>query len=285
MGGGAGNDTLIGGSGTDVLVGGAGADDLQGGGAFDIAFYLGSSAGVSINLATGFGFGGEAAGDTFSSVETVIASEFNDSIIGSASANTFVGRNGSDTFIGSAAGDIIIGGISAFVDGTGVDTVNYSSQANEIAVNLTNNTAQGASIGSDQLFGIEDVIGTASGDLMIGDGDNNFFTGNAGGDLMQGLGGNDILFGGLGGDVMIGGTGNDTFRFQNQGGSDIITDFDQSGNDILQFQGFGASFNFADFALTVVNGNDVFVEATGWAGSVLLQDAAGLVDAGDFSFI
>ncbi|MGI9353594.1 MAG: calcium-binding protein [Rhizobiaceae bacterium] len=120
---------------------------------------------------------------------------------------------------------------------------------------------------------------------MIGDGDNNFFTGNAGGDLMQGLGGADSLFGGTGGDVKIGGAGNDSFRFQNQGGSDITTEFDQNGDDVLQFQGFCAGFDFADFALTVVNGNDVFVEATGWAGSVLLQDAAGLVDAGDFSFI
>ena len=188
MGGGNGNDTLIGGNGTDVLVGGAGADDLQGGAAFDIAFYLGSSAAVNVNLATGNGFGGEAQGDTFNSLETVIASNFSDILTGSNAANTFVGRDGSDTFFGSAGGDILIGGQSAFVDGTGIDTVNYFGQVNEIAVNLTNNTAQGASIGSDQLFGIENVVGTGLGDLLIGDGDNNFFTGNAGGDLYAGPG-------------------------------------------------------------------------------------------------
>ncbi|MGI9355954.1 MAG: calcium-binding protein, partial [Rhizobiaceae bacterium] len=136
-----------------------------------------------------------------------------------------------------------------------------------------------------QLFGIENVTGTAFGDGLTGDGDSNFFSGNGGGDLMQGLGGNDTLFGGTGGDVMYGGTGNDIFRFQNQTGADVIKDFDQLGNDILQFQGFGAGFDFADFALTVVGGNDVLVEATGWTGTVLLENAAGLVDASDFTFI
>ncbi|MGI9353593.1 MAG: calcium-binding protein [Rhizobiaceae bacterium] len=143
IGGGNGNDTLRGGNGTDVLVGGAGADDLQGGAAFDIAFYLGSSAVVNVNLATGNGFGGEAQGDTFNSVETVIASNFSDILTGTNAANTFVGRDGSDTLFGSAGGDILIGGQSAFVDGTGVDTVNYFGQVNEIAVNLTTTRRRG----------------------------------------------------------------------------------------------------------------------------------------------
>ncbi|MGI9357550.1 MAG: calcium-binding protein, partial [Rhizobiaceae bacterium] len=285
MGGGAGNDTLIGGTGTDVLVGGAGADDLQGGGAFDIAFYLGSSSGVNINLATGFGFGGEAAGDTFTSVETVIASEFNDFITGSTAANTFVGRNGSDTFIGSGAGDIIIGGISAFVDGTGTDTVDYSAQANDIAVNLANFSAQGASIGTDQLFGIEQVIGTAQGDSLRGDELANTLQGRGGGDLLNGAGGNDTIIGGTGGDVIIGGGGNDTIRVSNNEGNDIVQDFDLNGNDVIQFSGFGAGFDFSDLSLTVVNVNDVLVEGTGWTGTLLLQDSIGLVDAGDFAFI
>ena len=49
------NDTLSGGANNDLIDGGAG---------IDTADYSASSAGVSVNLATGSGTGGDAAGDT-----------------------------------------------------------------------------------------------------------------------------------------------------------------------------------------------------------------------------
>ena len=48
--GGAANDTITGGGGGDILNGGAGADKLTGNGGGDTASYLGSSAGVTVNL-------------------------------------------------------------------------------------------------------------------------------------------------------------------------------------------------------------------------------------------
>ncbi|MGI9355476.1 MAG: calcium-binding protein, partial [Rhizobiaceae bacterium] len=289
MGGGAGADTLIGGDATDVLVGGAGADDLQGDAGFDIAFYLGSSAGVTIDLAAGTGLGGEAQGDTLNSVETVIASTFDDTIIGSTAANTLIGRDGADTFFGSAGGDILIGGDSVAVDTNTSDLVDYTGAATtgEIAVNLANNSAQGLDIGSDQLFGIEDVNGSNFGDLLRGDAMANDLTGLGGGDLILGGAGNDGLDGGGGDDFMTGEAGNDAFVYNfNDGatGNDIIIDFDQNGNDTLLFLNFGPGFDFSDFTLTTVNVNDVLIQATGWNGSAVLQDADGLVDAGDFQF-
>jgi Peptidase M10 serralysin C terminal/RTX calcium-binding nonapeptide repeat (4 copies) len=85
--GGAGVDTLIGGSGNDTLSGGPGADLLDGGGGTDTADYASSSAGVTVNLLSGTGSGGDA----FNSIENVVGSAFNDTLTGSTTANMLEG--------------------------------------------------------------------------------------------------------------------------------------------------------------------------------------------------
>jgi Ca2+-binding RTX toxin-like protein len=69
--GGAGADTLDGGYGNDSLIGGAGADTLIGGAGWDRAIYSNSTSGVTVNLATGAGEGGEATGDRLYGVEEI----------------------------------------------------------------------------------------------------------------------------------------------------------------------------------------------------------------------
>jgi Ca2+-binding RTX toxin-like protein len=61
-----GSDTLKGGGGNDRIVGGAGADVLSGGSGVDTLDYTFSAITVSVDLAIGRGFGGDAEGDTFS---------------------------------------------------------------------------------------------------------------------------------------------------------------------------------------------------------------------------
>jgi hypothetical protein len=51
----------------------------------------GVSAGVTVNLMTNAGSGGDAQGDTFFSIEHVFASELDDTLIGSSGANTLHG--------------------------------------------------------------------------------------------------------------------------------------------------------------------------------------------------
>ncbi len=63
--GGAGNDQLIGGEGNDVLIGGTGADHFLGGNGVDTVSYETATAAVHVNLATGTGSVGDAAGDVF----------------------------------------------------------------------------------------------------------------------------------------------------------------------------------------------------------------------------
>ncbi|MGO4127759.1 calcium-binding protein [Inquilinus sp. YAF38] len=107
--GGSGIDNLEGGDGNDVLEGGADADVLQGGAGIDTASYASSSAGVTVVLG-GVSSGGDAAGDTSSSVEQVIGSGFADSITGTAGANTLWGMAGNDVLIGAGGADVLKGG-------------------------------------------------------------------------------------------------------------------------------------------------------------------------------
>lgn len=108
--GGAGDDLLYGGSGDDRLDGGAGADLLDGGDGFDGADYSRSSAAVVVNLTTGAGSGGDAAGDTLRAIEYVEGSAFNDTLVGSAGDDVLRGGAGNDRLEGLAGSDHLLGG-------------------------------------------------------------------------------------------------------------------------------------------------------------------------------
>ncbi|MGO4128845.1 calcium-binding protein [Inquilinus sp. YAF38] len=108
-----GNDVLLGGDGNDVLRGGAGADTLNGGNGTDTASYYTSGIGVTINLETGRGSGGEAQGDLLSGIENVSGSQSWDSIIGTTGANVLQGWNGNDLLLGGRGADTLSGGAGA----------------------------------------------------------------------------------------------------------------------------------------------------------------------------
>lgn len=82
-----GNDTLDGGAGWDLLIGGADADALDGGSGIDTASYAGSLAGVTIKLWNGTGTGGNAEGDSLTSIENLIGSDFDDTFSGDNTDN------------------------------------------------------------------------------------------------------------------------------------------------------------------------------------------------------
>src|SRR5947209_6338285 len=96
-----GNDNLTGTAGDDILNGGAGADHLDGGAGEDAATYINSPVGLNIFLvndaAPSTAATGEAAGDTYHSVEDVIGSNFADFIAGDNSDNKLYGMGGDDS--------------------------------------------------------------------------------------------------------------------------------------------------------------------------------------------
>ncbi len=127
--GGAGADTLNGGVGNDALEGGAGADMLIGGSGSDTVSYRNAASGVLAQLSvfyTNVGDQGEAAGDTFNSIENLIGS--NTTVLRSSgpSSNVF-----SDVLVGDAGNNRITGlvGKDLLDGGAGADTFIYTSVA------------------------------------------------------------------------------------------------------------------------------------------------------------
>ena len=117
-----GNDTLYGHHGTDTLNGGAdddhlhgaaGADTLNGGPGDDTAYYTNSSVGVLVRLhdARAVKFG-DAEGDTLTSIEHLIGSDYNDTLAEDGEDNILEGRGGDDVLYGGPAGgdDTMSGG-------------------------------------------------------------------------------------------------------------------------------------------------------------------------------
>jgi Ca2+-binding RTX toxin-like protein len=104
------DDTLTGDNGANVIEGGAGADNLAGGGGTDTLSYAGSAAGVTVNLGTGAGSAGDAAGDTISGFEIVQGSAHGDDLTGSAATETLRGGAGDDTIAAGGGNDSLDGG-------------------------------------------------------------------------------------------------------------------------------------------------------------------------------
>ena len=180
--GGMGDDTLQGGAGDDRLRGGPGADVINGGPGMDIADYADSMAGVNIDLSSAFVldedlkprvFGGDAEGDTLTSVEIIWGSAFADRLVGSHGMDYFFGNAGDDEIMGGDGNDMLRGGDDS-------------------------DLVQGDD-GDDTLYGDadDDTIEGGPGDDMLFGGEHD--------DALYGQGGDDVLEGGPGADMLYGG--------------------------------------------------------------------------------
>ena len=215
-------NALYGGSGNDTLVGGGGADSLYGGTGTDTADYTAASAAVAVNLTTGLGSAGDAAGDVLSAIERLIGSGFDDTLTGSAAAETLTGGAGDDLLAGLGGADSLVGGI-------GMDTADYSVSAAAVTVSLASGSGSGGDAAGDTLSGIENLTGSALSDSLTGDGLDNELAGGAGNDTLTGAAGSDALFGGEGNDSLIGGAGADLL----DGGAGIDTaDYSASASGV-----------------------------------------------------
>ena len=202
--GSVGDDTLLGDGGPNSFKGLGGNDLIDGRGGIDTASYSEAGAAIMVDLTAGTATGGSGK-DTLTSIERVIGSRFNDTLLGSAGADVFVGGSGNDTINGRG----------------GRDTVAYIGVTRGVTVDLAAGTATGGG-GADKLISIESVTGSVFADTLTGtrgantlhgDGGNDTLSGGAGTDKLYGDAGNDLLRGGTGTDLLTGGAGKDTFQF------------------------------------------------------------------------
>ncbi|GAA6210065.1 hypothetical protein NBRC116601_33580 [Cognatishimia sp. WU-CL00825] len=105
-----GDDILEGGIGDDVLFGGVGRDTLIGGSHRDRAQYSESLTAIVADLAMPRFNTGEAAGDSYSSIEDLAGGAYGDSLFGDREANRLFGREGADRLFGRQGNDYLNGG-------------------------------------------------------------------------------------------------------------------------------------------------------------------------------
>ncbi len=103
------DDSIYGYGGNDTLNGGAGADRIEGGAGIDTLSYDGSNGGVSVSLLLGTAAGGDAEGDSFSGIEGLTGSYFDDRLAGDTGANTLLGAVGNDVLYGHSGDDRLDG--------------------------------------------------------------------------------------------------------------------------------------------------------------------------------
>jgi Ca2+-binding RTX toxin-like protein len=201
-----GNDVLSGLGGADTLSGGNGDDTIDGGDGVDMATYAGATAGVTVSLALQGApqATGGAGNDLLIGIENLMGTAYADSLTGNDADNVIYGGNGNDAIAGLGGADTIIGGNDDDVidGGDGIDTASYTDAGTGVTVSLLLQGAGQATGGAgvDTLLNIENLTGSALGDVLAGDGGANVISAGNGDDVVEGSAGNDILSGGAGED-------------------------------------------------------------------------------------
>ncbi|MGL4963412.1 MAG: calcium-binding protein [Inquilinus sp.] len=196
------------------MSGGAGADHFDGGDGIDTVDFSDSSAGVRVDLLRHIGFGGDAHGDAYFSVESAKGSNSDDTLIGGHPDGYLFGADGNDILVvsggdvwGDAGDDILIvsSAITRCIGGSGIDQVRFEIDPDGAAIDL---------LDTEDRFGeIENVYGSESNDYLSGDAGANVLEGAGDDDELYGRGGSDVLRGGAGADRLNGGDGSDTVSY------------------------------------------------------------------------
>ena len=164
---------------------------------------------------------------------TVNGGDGGDTILGSEFADSLIGGNGADSITGALADDTLEGGngIDTIRGGVGDDSLFGGDGADSITGDAGNDTVV-AGNGADQVFGdagLDSLNGGDGSDTLSGDADEDTLSGDNGNDSLLGGTENDSILGGSGNDIASGGDGLDTLF----GGADNDSMNGELGNDSL----------------------------------------------------
>ena len=219
-----GNDTITDGGGSTNIIPMGGSNVIDGGGGFDLlSYYLSEPSfrfssifgptkfqksfainGVNASLVTGTARIGTAT-DSFTNIEAIRGSQYNDRLIGNSADNEFTGFAGND-FIDGGAGVDTLDFFWSTPDGINVNLSNqvYTyKKLNPSIYNRDNNTVLNPQSaldgwgGRDTVLNFENVNGTQFADVIIGNDQNNVIRGGGqsmdGADNIIGKGGADLI--------------------------------------------------------------------------------------------
>jgi Ca2+-binding RTX toxin-like protein len=236
---------------SDTFMAGAAADKFDGGTAgpdnMDVIDYSQSGAAINLTLVsgTGTGTGGDAEGDSFSGIEKVIGSGYDDVFTTSTSGSfTLQGGAGNDVYIVNAGASAVI----VEAQGGGDDEV----RTNQLSMGLHNN--------------VERLTYTGTGNFTG--------RGNASDNIITGGAGNDTLLGGAGADSFIGGAGTDTVSYDDS--TVAVTLNFKTG----VYSGIAAGDTFTDIEL--IRGTQYADTFIAGAGADKFDGATG-IDVADYS--
>lgn len=272
----------------DVFYGTSAIDNLDGGDGNDTVSYAAATQGVRVDLVSGAGAYGIAAGDHYTSIENAIGGSGTDSLVGSAGNNALDGGAGDDVIIGNGGADLLTGGAgadrftyNAVADSTKTvtDTITDFSQAEGDRIDLSRLDADSGTAGKQSFIWIGNgsYTGVAGEIRYLKSGGTTMLYSDTDGDgvsdlaiSLQGLhdltiadviGANSVLTGTEGPDVISGTSASDTIS--GLGGNDVLSGL--AGGDVLK-GGLGADI------LTGGTGADTFVYETVAESTKTLRD-------------
>ncbi|MEH2059327.1 MAG: calcium-binding protein [Nostoc sp.] len=173
--------------------------------------------------------------------------------------DSFLGSAGDDSFDGSKGNDTINGG-------AGIDVLSFQKFSEGVIVNLSTGQAI-TSYGTSVISNVEDIEGSAFGDIL---------TGNSGNNQIQGFGGADRIDGGAGFDTAVYFDANSPVNVNLSTG--VVTGGSGSDTLISIERVIGSRFNDV---LTGSNANETFV---GGLGDDTINGGGG-IDTVEYSFV
>ncbi|MEP3220262.1 MAG: hypothetical protein ABJO10_12020, partial [Lentilitoribacter sp.] len=271
-------DTLNGGDGDDIMISATGSDTIDGGAGTDTVSYEGSDSAVNVNLNTDTLSGGDAEGDTLTSIENVTGSDHDDTLTGDSAANTLVGGDGNDTLDGLSGKDTLDGGagddilMAGFDDGTG--DIFIGGEGND-TYQIEGSTVENYGFNVDLNTGSDQYNNSYSGIENINGGNgNDTFTGDANANIFSGGGGNDTMYGGDEGDIFVFGEGDgaDTAHGGAGGGWTDTIELTDAGGDLGTYG--------SDWTVSLTSGS---IDAQDANSLTLSDDADGTITLADGS--
>ena len=167
--GGDGDDLLVGNGGPDFFVGGRGDDTFNGGNedaAWDGVWYAsdvyeGGENGIDLSFATGIVIDPFGGNDTLVGIESVYATDFDDTLAGSAGNDVFVPLGGNDT-INAGGGYDILYGVAGDTAYRGIELIFSTTVEGDGEIEVDSSGDR------DTFTGIESTSGTEVADILLG---------------------------------------------------------------------------------------------------------------------